>query len=232
MFQRRRGLSLRSYDKFFKSPLIGVDEVGTGAIAGPIFAAGVVLPAACPWVLDALEKLGLRDSKRMGIGAKNRVYEILTSEPRVQYWVEHRLPIEIEEQGHYECLGSMFNDILTNYTLACGQDGSMIVDGQQNRHVKFRVEWVEGGDDKSMAVAAASVLAKIARDKHMESLAEHYPDWGFEKHKGYLTRDHQQALEKYGVCDEHRKNTDPVKKIIALRKSRPEVLQTSEKSNS
>lgn len=217
MFKRdvRQGLSLRSFDKFLKAPLLGIDEVGTGAIAGPIYAAGVVLPRDThPEILDALEKLNLRDSKRMTAWSREQIVAILTTEPSVRYWVASRSPSEIESHGHHEAVGGIFNDIISRFRVEFG-DGDILVDGEPNNNVVFPVQWRKGADDASLSVAAASVLAKVSRDKFMADLQQVYPDFSFGNHKGYLTRTHREEMEKCGVCAEHRKNTAPVRDIMA-----------------
>lgn len=236
MFGRRprKGLSLRSFDKFYRAPLLGIDEVGTGAIAGPIFAAGVVLPREkSPAVLDALEKLGLRDSKQMGVAARDQVFKILTTEKSVRYWVACRFPEDIIGIGHYECIAACFEDIITGYATECEEPlGTILIDGDPNRKITYTVDWLQKADDKSLTVAAASVLAKVSRDRFMIELDQKFPEWDFGNHKGYLTRSHQAALEKHGVCAAHRQNTQPVKEAMARRTSLPEVSQTAVRSES
>lgn len=229
MFKRdvRQGLSLRGFDKFLKAPLLGIDEVGTGAIAGPIYAAGVVLPRdSHPEVLDALEKLGLRDSKRMTAWARDQIFSVLTSEPSVRYWVFSRSPAEIESHGHHEAIGGIFNDIITKFRLE-KSEGDILIDGEINSNVLYEVQWRRGADDSSLSVAAASVLAKVSRDRFMEKLQESHPEFSFGNHKGYLTKTHRQELEKYGVCAAHRKNTSPVRQVMDRCTSPQEVSGTS-----
>ncbi len=215
MFGRRprRGVSLRRYDLFFQAPLLGIDEVGTGCVAGPYYAAGCILPREGA-VLDALEKLKLRDSKQMTEGNRKRVHELLTKDPSVRYWIGIRFPEEIERVGHNETLAAIFNEIIAS----SGTPSTIIIDGEVNRSVVYKpINWVTGGDDKSLTVAAASVIAKVARDIHMEELDGFYPEYGFSKHKGYLTKEHQKALDTYGICEAHRKWTQPIREIMARR---------------
>lgn len=234
MFRRdvRHGLSLRAFDKFLTAPLLGIDEVGTGAIAGPIYAAGVVLPRDThPQVLDALEKLGLKDSKRMTAWARDQVFALLTSEPSVRYWVYSRTPEEIETHGHHESIGGIFNDIITNFRFE-NSSGDILVDGEINSHVAYTVQWRKGADDSSLSVAAASVVAKVSRDRFMEKLQQDYPEFSFGNHKGYLTKTHQQEMDKYGFCAAHRKNTNPVRQVMDRCTSPPAVSEIASRSDS
>lgn len=213
-------MRLRTYDRFYPYPVIGIDEVGTGAIAGPIYAAGVVLPRSGA-VLDALEKLNLNDSKQMSEGGRYRVYQVLTENPEVRWWVGKRFPYEIEAMGHYEAIASIFNEILGKFREEYPEDGSILIDGQRNAGVPYAANWIEKGDTRSMSIAAASVLAKWSRDSHMIEIGEDFPEYSFREHKGYLTKAHKEELEKYGACDAHRKTTQPVREAIARRTSRP-----------
>lgn len=227
MFRRRLGLSLRKYDRHFPHPLLGIDEVGTGAIAGPIYAAGVILPREGP-VLDALEQMGLNDSKKMTPVTRKKAAELILKSAEITTYIVERFPFEIESQGHYECIGDAFDKIILAFKKTI-EVKTVLIDGRRNSKTLSEAQWIEGGDGKSMAIAAASVVAKVARDQHMTELEEDFPEYTFSVHKGYLTAQHQEELKKYGACEAHRKGTQPIKQITAFRAALLEEAKTSEK---
>lgn len=217
----------RLFDRKYEWPLLGIDEVGTGAIAGPIVVAGVVLPVDGP-ILDALVEMRLRDSKLMGEAARERVSEFLISQG-VKHWVFWKHPIDIERVGHYASIAEGIDYLISAYQNEFGIDAKVIIDGQRNYRAAVRgdITYISKGDVKSLTIAAASVIAKVARDRFMKELALDYPGYGFEKHAGYSTKEHHEALKKLGVTDAHRAYTEPIKKLIAARRSHPsEPLST------
>jgi ribonuclease HII len=225
MFRRRLGLSLRKYDRCFPGPLLGIDEVGTGAIAGPIYAAGVVLPREGP-VLDALEQMGLTDSKKMTPVTRKKAADLILKTPEITTYVVERFPFEIEQQGHYKCIGSAFDEIILAIKRAV-EIKTILIDGRSNSNTLSTAQWIEGGDGKSMAIAAASVIAKVARDQHMVDLENDFPEYSFSGHKGYFTLQHQEELKKYGACEAHRKGTQPIKQLTVVRDESLEEEKTS-----
>ena len=202
----------RLFDSMHVWPLVGIDEVGTGCVAGPIAAAGVVLPKD-EAVLDALELAGLKDSKQMTAMARERVSEIIT-EHATFCVVEYIHPRELEQLGQGPALDKMFNAIMAAFRLRFKRGGSIVLDGNYRKNLDYFHVAVHQGDQKSLAIAAASVVAKVARDKFMEEY-EDASGYGFAKHKGYLTKDHQDALEKLGVSDMHRRNVRPIQVLLA-----------------
>lgn len=172
----------------------GVDEAGAGPLMGPVYAAAVILPGE-------LDIPGLNDSKKLTEKKREALYEVITTQAvswsvtRVEAW-------EIDEM-----------DILNARMLAMqrAMDGLSVspdlalIDGNRSNGITTPNETVVKGDGKSASIAAASILAKVARDHYMIEMAEHYPQYAFEKHKGYPTKLHYERLREYGPCPIHRK---------------------------
>ena len=173
--------------------ICGVDEAGRGPLAGPVCAAAVILPP------DA-EIPGLNDSKKLS--EKKR--ELLFPEIKrlaVAWGVAFASVEEIEE---HNILGATM--LAMNRAIAAleRKPNLALIDGNQNRDIKVPSICVVHGDARCAAIAAASILAKVSRDHLMCQLAEQYPQYGFERHKGYGTKAHYEALHKYGPCPAHR----------------------------
>ena len=172
----------------------GVDEAGAGPLMGPVYAAAVILPRE-------LDIPGLNDSKKLTEKKREALYEVITTQAvswsvtRVEAW-------EIDEM-----------DILNARMLAMqrAMDGLSVspdlalIDGNRSNGITTPNETVVKGDGKSASIAAASILAKVARDHYMIEMAERYPQYAFEKHKGYPTKLHYERLREYGPCPIHRK---------------------------
>ena len=152
------------------SLVCGVDEAGRGPLAGPVFAAAVILPKECP-VID-----GLNDSKKLSEKKREALFDIII-EKAVAYKIASASVDEIEE----------FN-----------------IDGNRLPELNIACSPLIKGDAKSLSVAAASILAKVARDRYITELDEKYPEYNFKKHKGYGTKVHTDAILKYGPCEIHR----------------------------
>jgi len=225
--KRARSISYRAYDRYLPHPLLGIDEVGTGAIAGPIYAAGCILPRDNE-TLDALEKLKLQDSKQMTPISRSRVFDFLTSLVEIRYHIARKMPHEIEAMGQNEALASLFDEIVAWRYNEIGDEGATYIDGDPNHSVTFKnVHWLQKGDTRSLTIAAASVLAKVSRDSYLDAVAPLYPQYGFQNHHGYFTREHQEALLNHGPCDIHRRSTRPVQESMeALRRQSHVVSQT------
>lgn len=205
--RRTPGPRPRLFDSMHVWPLLGVDEVGTGCAAGPIAAAGVVLPRD-EAVLDALSSARLNDSKQMTETGRARARDIILAHATF-HAVEFIHPRELEELGQSRALDKMFNAIMGAFRTRFGVGGSIVLDGER-RPLEFKHIAVHQGDSKSFTVAAASVLAKVARDELMCELAKTYPGYDLASNKGYLTPKHFEGLEKLGASDIHRRNVKPV----------------------
>lgn len=174
--------------------ICGVDEAGRGPLAGPVFTAAVILPHNC-------DIKGLNDSKKLTekkrellfdeIISKAAAYSIVSVDEKT---IDKVNILNATLQGMFKAVKSL--TITPDITLI---DGNKVPNGLEN------AKWVVGGDAKYACIAAASILAKVSRDRYMLSMAEKYPQYFFEKHKGYGTKLHYEMLEKYGPCEIHRR---------------------------
>ncbi|HJJ17302.1 MAG TPA: ribonuclease HII [Bacilli bacterium] len=184
------------------SLIAGVDEVGRGPLVGPVVAAAVILP-------KNYELLGLTDSKKLSEKKRNAFYEILQTDA-VAIGVGVISAKIIDEVNIYEASKLAMKEALSNlkikpeYVLIDAMPLDLDVDSTSIIH----------GDALSLSIAAASVIAKVTRDKMMYDLDKIYPEYGFAKHKGYPTKQHLQAIKKYGVLDNYRFSYKPVKNVV------------------
>ena len=175
--------------------ICGVDEAGRGPLAGPVCAAAVILPEG-----EIIP--GLNDSKKLTDKKRRELFPII-KEKAVAYGIAFASEAEIDE---INILQATFLAMKRAIEQLDGKADFALIDG--NRETDFGVPCltVVKGDSRSANIAAASVLAKVTRDIYMEELAEKYPQYGFEIHKGYGTKAHYAALTEHGMCDAHRRS--------------------------
>lgn len=173
--------------------LCGVDEAGRGPLAGPVCAAAVILPRG-------LEIPGLNDSKKLTEMKREALYDVICSSA-VSYGIAFATVDEIEEVNILNAAMLAMNRAIEKLSV---QPTLALIDGNRNSAIKVASRCVVKGDAKCADIAAASVLAKVTRDRYMLEMAEKYPQYKFEKHKGYGTKDHYAALREYGPCEIHR----------------------------
>ncbi len=179
----------------------GVDEAGRGPLAGPVVAAAVVLPEGS--VID-----GLNDSKKITEKARERLYPTIC-ELAISYAVGVVTAQEIDEMNILQAtLTAMQRAVLA---LECDIT-RVLVDGNQPPRLPFHTETVIKGDQKVGCIAAASIVAKVTRDRMMMELDQRYPQYGFSGHKGYGTKKHLLALAEHGPCPVHRQSFAPVRR--------------------
>lgn len=184
----------------------GVDEVGRGPLAGEVVAAAVILDPQRP-----VE--GLRDSKKLS-APRREVLAALIRERALAWCIASATVAEIDE------LNILQASLLAMQRAVHGlqpQPGYVLVDGNRLPRWDYASEPVVGGDDRVPAIAAASILAKVTRDRALIELESLYPGYGFAAHKGYPTAAHLQALQTLGVTPVHRRSFAPVKKLLSLR---------------
>jgi len=180
--------------------IIGTDEAGRGPLAGPVYAAAVALPDDFPFEI-------LNDSKKMTEKARERAESVI-KEKALAWAVASVGPEEIDRIN-------ILNAALKAMTISCeeveiqlrakGYDSfKVLADGNRMPPVKLECETVVKGDSKIHEIMAASILAKTGRDRYMLEAAEKWPQYGFEKHKGYPVASHYKAIEEYGPCPIHR----------------------------
>ena len=173
----------------------GCDEAGRGPLCGPVVAAAVILPRG-------LEIEGLNDSKKLSEKKREKLFDII-KEKAIAYAIAEASPEEIDEINILNA--SMLAMRRAVDALAVNADFALI-DGNCSRGFDIPTETVVKGDAKSYSIAAASVLAKVTRDRGCIELDRQYPEYGIAKHKGYPTKDHMDAVRKYGVAPIYRKS--------------------------
>lgn len=190
-------MDLFEYDRSLNIPLLcGVDEAGRGPLAGDVYAAAVILPP------DA-ELPGLNDSKKLSEKKREALYGLIC-EQAVSYCVAAATPEEIDRLN---ILNATFVAMQRAIDGLSVPPDYVLVDGNRRPATIIQpCSCVVKGDATSASVAAASILAKVSRDRYMKRIAERYPEYGFAKHKGYPTKDHYAAIAEYGVLDIHRKS--------------------------
>ena len=175
--------------------ICGTDEAGRGPLAGPVAAGACILP-------EGYVPEGLDDSKKLTEKKREALYAQIT-ENALAWGIGHASAAEIDEIN-------ILNASLLAMRRAIAAMGAtpdlVLVDGSVNRGFDIRSEAVIGGDAKSPSIAAASILAKVTRDRIMAELDGKYPEYGFAKHKGYPTPAHKLAVYEFGPCPEHRKS--------------------------
>lgn len=206
--------------------ILGIDEVGRGAWAGPLFASVVVVEAS---KIDFLKEIGVQDSKKLSPSKRLDLYQKIVSRADF-YAIELITSDEIDRRGVGEANILIFQKLIekvpqvffnTNYQVLI--DGnhrnfslvySTTLDSGQIKRIVLKHTCIKKGDALNPCISAASILAKVERDEYMIKLASQIPFYGFEKNKGYGTRDHKSSLNKFGICSEHRKSFSPIKFLI------------------
>ena len=175
--------------------ICGCDEAGRGPLCGPVVAAAVILPLDT--VID-----GLNDSKKLTEKKREALFEVI-KEKATAYAIAEASPEEIDDINILNA--SMLAMRRAVEALPVPADFALI-DGNCSRGFNIPTETVVKGDAKSMSIAAASILAKVTRDRQCEELDRSYPEYGIAKHKGYPTKDHMEAVKKYGPAPIYRKS--------------------------
>lgn len=185
--------------------ICGVDEAGRGPLAGPVYAAAVILPSDC--VIE-----GLNDSKKLTEKKREALFDEIKKKA-LAYGIASADEKEIDE---INILNATFLAMKRAIDSLSVKPDLALIDGNQKPHTDIEEVTVIKGDAKSMSIAAASVLAKVSRDRFMLEMAEKYPQYEFARHKGYGTKLHYEKIAQYGVCDIHRRTF--LKKIIGEQK--------------
>jgi len=172
----------------------GTDEAGRGPLAGDVYAAAVILPDGC-------EIEGLDDSKKLSGKKREALFDVIR-ERAVSYGIASASPAEIDE---INILNAAQLAMRRAVAMLDPQPDLTLVDGNIARGFPMDTVTVVKGDSKSPSIAAASILAKVSRDRECLKLHEMYPQYNFAKHKGYPTKEHMEAVKKYGPCPVHRR---------------------------
>lgn len=181
----------------------GVDEAGRGPLAGPVSAAAVILPRG--YVLD-----GLDDSKKLTAAKRERLYDALIESERVLW------SVALVEAAEIDSLNILRATHLAMRTALLGLSQApdhCLIDGLPIRDCPFPHDGIVKGDGISLSIAAASVIAKVTRDRVMKGLDVEFPEYGFARHQGYGTKEHLEALRVHGPCLHHRRSFQPVAQL-------------------
>ena len=195
--ERERLYLMSEYERKFADAeyICGVDEVGRGPFAGPVMAGAVILPKDC-------EILYLNDSKKLSYKKREALFEEIR-EKAVSYFVARVEPSRIDEinilQATYEAMREAINNLSVRPDI-------ILVDAVNIPGIDIRQESIIKGDAKSVSIAAASIIAKVTRDRVMEEYAKEYPGYGFERNMGYGTAEHRAALKEKGATPIHRRS--------------------------
>lgn len=184
----------------------GVDEAGRGPWAGPVTAGAVILPAQLSIELQALD-----DSKKLSQKQRQQLADLIKQQA-IAWSVVH---ISVAEIDRLNILQATLLGMRQAIEALSVQPQKALIDGKQIPDLSIPAEAIVGGDGKVAAISAASILAKTTRDELMQQLDQQFPNYGFAQHKGYGTKQHQQALRDLGVCSIHRKSYAPIKKLLA-----------------
>ena len=183
--------------------IAGVDEAGRGPLAGPVTAAAVILPA------DVEELPGVFDSKQLKEGEREELFAALYAVPGIRISVASATPEEIDRLNILRAT----HEAMRRAVAGLQEADFVLVDGLPVQFLLPSKNIVKG-DARCASIAAASIIAKVTRDREMMKLDELYPQYGFAKHKGYGTADHLEALQKYGPLPVHRKSFRPVYELL------------------
>ena len=206
-------MNLFEFDKSFNKVIVGTDEAGRGPAAGGVFASAVFIND------NSIEKdlLKLNDSQKLSKKVREELYDIILNNT-----INSTICVEVEEIEKYNILNcslkamklaceNVIAQLKTNDSLLTIVDGNKLI-----RNYTYPQQFIIKGDGKSASIASASILAKVTRDRYMDKLDEEFPQYNWKKNAGYLTKEHQNAILKYGVTKYHRKsflkkllNTEP-----------------------
>ena len=173
--------------------ICGVDEAGRGPLAGPVYAAAVILPFG-------IDIPGLNDSKKLSEKKREELFEEIVSKAE-SYAVSFADHKEVDELN---ILNATYLAMNRAIEMLSAEPLMSMIDGNKSSKIRFPSRCVIGGDGKSASIAAASILAKVSRDRYMTSIASKYPEYAFEKHKGYGTKLHYERLREHGPSKIHR----------------------------
>lgn len=184
----------------------GVDEAGRGPLAGPVVTAAVILNT------QAEELIGLNDSKQLSRAKRNELANIIKTNA-ISYFIHFQSVEKIDELNIYEAT----KQSMTESVLHLHKRPSVVLVDAMKLPIDIETHSIIKGDAQSLAIAAASILAKTARDEYMDQLHEKFPLYLFNKHAGYGTKEHVEMIKQYGPTEHHRKTFEPIKSILKMR---------------
>jgi ribonuclease HII len=188
----------------------GVDEAGCGPLAGPVVVAAVMFPAS--WLEPGLPgKLrGLNDSKQLDPARRDRFHSLLTTDPEIRAAI---VTVDVEMIDRVNIRQAAWRGMHEALDKLTPRPEHALVDGLRIKWLPYPQTAMAGGDARSYTIAAASVLAKVTRDRLMEAYDREFPGYGFAEHKGYGTPRHYEAINKLGPCPIHRRSFAPFRPV-------------------
>ena len=189
--------------------IVGVDEAGRGPLVGPVVAAAVILP------LDFTPEMfpGMTDSKKLSESKREKL-EVLIKKYALAWSVAQVSAAKIDEINILQATLLAMQQAVLTLPVNSQQISCVLVDGNQAPKLNYKVVTIVKGDLYEPCISAASILAKVHRDRLLIDLDNSYPQYGFAQHKGYPTKDHLAAISLHGVIAEHRKSYAPIKKAL------------------
>lgn len=184
--------------------ICGVDEAGRGPLAGPVVVASCILP-------PFLRIKGINDSKKLSAKKREELYKIIVKQA-IDYKIVFVSNEDVDKYNIYQATKKGMLEAVSKLKV---QPDYALIDAMPLHELELNHDSIIHGDARCASIAAASILAKVTRDHYMEKMDVKYPNYGFKKHKGYPTKDHLEALEKYGPCKIHRKTYAPVSKYFS-----------------
>ncbi|MFL2479023.1 MAG: ribonuclease HII [Verrucomicrobiales bacterium] len=187
--------------------IAGIDEAGRGPLAGPVVAAAVILPTH-------YSSKVLNDSKKISPKVREQLYDELTDSKSGVIWSFSVVSAEVIDE--INILNATYRAMSESALSLEIEPSFAIIDGKPVKGFPYPYQSVIKGDEKSLSIAAASIIAKVERDRLMLKYTKQYPQYGFDRHKGYGTKLHLSALEKFGACPIHRRSFAPVRRAQEL----------------
>lgn len=189
--------------------ICGVDEAGRGPLAGAVVAGAVVLDPENPIA-------GLKDSKKLSAARREFLFEQIQMKAKA-WGIGEASPAEIDEINILQATMLAMRRAIEDLTTRLGSwPDKALIDGNRCPELPIPAEAIVKGDTKEPAISAASILAKVTRDRQMMALHEQHPQYGFAQHMGYPTEAHFAALKEFGACSEHRRSFSPVRNVLEL----------------
>ena len=194
----------KKHAKLGLSPIVGVDEAGRGPLAGPVVVGATILP-------QGFTHPKINDSKKLSEKAREVIYDELIEIDDLQWAVS---VVEAPEIDEINILKATHAGMERSVEKLGVEPGMVLIDGLPVPNYPYPHEGIVKGDSKSLSIATASIFAKVTRDRIMREAAKIYPEYGFERHKGYGTKAHLEALTRDGPCPLHRRSFQPVAQLI------------------
>lgn len=185
--------------------IAGVDEAGRGPLAGPVYAAAVILSDDAPIA-------GLNDSKKLTHAKREQLFDQIQTHA-IAWNIAEATVAEIDEINILQATLLAMRRAVEGLPIAAT---TAVIDGNQMPDLAIPAQTIVGGDAIEPAISAASILAKVARDRVMLEWHQRYPEYGFAQHKGYGTKGHLQALQQFGPCEIHRRSYKPIQAVLAF----------------